>query len=148
MNPSSDMGPASNDQAAGPESESSGSPRANWRGALMDLIAARLALIQLESQDAAQAAARRAVFIGAACGCAFFTWGLLLVSGVSIISRTTDWQWDWVAAGLAALHLLAGVVLAQSAKSSGKPAFPVTRAEFQRDREWIENFNKDKKSND
>lgn len=114
----------------------------------MDLIAARLTLIQLESQDAAQAAGRRSILIATACACGFFTWGLLLVSGISIISRTTGWPWDWVATGLAALHLLVGIILAQSAKSSGKPAFPITRAEFQKDRKWIENFNKTKRSSD
>ena len=114
----------------------------------MALVAARLALIELESKEAAQAAGRRTALIGAACACVFFTWALLLAAGVSLISRTSGWPWDWVAAGLAALHLLVGIVLAQSAKSSGNPAFPVTRAEFKKDREWIENFNKDKKSSD
>ena len=114
----------------------------------MALVAARLALIELESKDAAHAAGRRTALIGAACACAFFTWALLLAAGVSLISRTSGWPWDWIAAGLAALHLLVGIVLAQSAKSSGNPAFPVTRAEFKKAREWIENFNKDKKSSD
>ncbi|MEY3896637.1 MAG: hypothetical protein RLZZ214_2157 [Verrucomicrobiota bacterium] len=114
----------------------------------MALVAARLALIELESKDAAQAAGRRTALIGAACACVFFTWALLLAAGVSLISRTSGWPWDWISIGLATLHLLVGIVLAQSAKSSGNPAFPVTRAEFKKDREWIENFNKDKKSSD
>ncbi len=114
----------------------------------MALVAARLALIELESKEAAQAAGRRTALIGTACACVFFTWALLLAAGVSMISRASGWPWDVVAAGLAVLHLLVGIILAQSAKSSGNPAFPVTRAEFKKDREWIENFNKDKKSSD
>ena len=52
-----------------------------------------------------------------------------------------------VAIGLAILHLLLAVVFAKLAKPSGKPAFPFTRAEFEKDREWIENFQKTSKSN-
>ena len=114
----------------------------------MDLIASRVALIQLESKDAARGAARRAVIIAAACGCAFAAWMLLLAGGVSIISQATGWPWNWVAVGLAAVHLLVGVILAQVAKAAGTPNFPATRTEFQKDREWIENFNKPRKSND
>lgn len=111
----------------------------------MGLVASRVALIQLESKDVARGASRRAVLVAATCGCAFAAWMLLLAGGVSIISQSTGWPWNWVAVGLAALHLLVGVILAQAAKSAGTPTFPATRAEFQKDREWIENFNKPKK---
>lgn len=114
----------------------------------MGLVASRVALIQLESKDAARGASRRAVLVAAACGCAFAAWMLLLAGGVSIISQSTGWPWDWVAVGLATLHLLVGVVLAHAAKSADTPAFPATRAEFKKDREWIENFNKPRKSSD
>lgn len=114
----------------------------------MGLVASRLALIQLESRDVARGASRRAILVAAACGCAFAAWMLLLAGGVSMISQSTGWPWSWVAVGLAALHLLTGVILAQAARSAGTPTFPATRAEFQKDREWIENFNKPKKSSD
>lgn len=114
----------------------------------MALIAARFALIQLESKDAAKEGARRASLVAAACGCAVFAWGLLLAGGVSIIAHETGWPWNFVAVGAAVLHLLAAIILAISAKSSGDSAFPVTRAEFQKDREWIENFKQTRKSND
>jgi hypothetical protein len=111
----------------------------------MGLVASRVALIQLESKDVARGASKRAILIAAACGCAFAAWMLLLAGGVSIISQSTGWPWSWVAVGLAAIHLLVGVILAQTAKSAGGDSFPATRAEFQKDREWIENFNKPKK---
>ena len=131
-----------------PESPEADAPRANWRVALMDLVAARLALIQLESKDATQQASRRAALIAAACAAAFFAWALLLVGGVSLLAQATGWPWNLVTIGLAMLHLVVGIILFQSAKPSGAASFPVTRAEFQKDREWIENFNKNKKSND
>ena len=114
----------------------------------MALIASRLELIQLESRQAAQDASRRAVWVGLAAGCAFAAWMLLLAGGVSLVSQASGWPWNWVAVGLACLHLLVGLILARAAKSAATPAFPATRAEFQKDREWIENFNKPGKSND
>lgn len=148
MSSSSDSPSPVPGESPGPGFRESDAPRASWREALMDLVAARLTLIQLESKDATQEASRRACLIAAACGCAFFAWALLLVGGVSLLSQATGWPWNLVTLGLAALHLVLGIILAQSAKPSGAASFPVTRAEFQKDREWIENFNKDKKSND
>lgn len=114
----------------------------------MALIASRLELFQLESKQAAREASKRAVLVATAAGCAFAAWMLLLAGGVSLIAQATHWPWNWVAVGLAGVHLLAGVILARAAKPAAGTAFPVTRAEFQKDREWIENFNKPKKSND
>ncbi|MGL4398575.1 MAG: phage holin family protein [Luteolibacter sp.] len=148
MNPSSDIFPVGPVEEAAPEAEARDEPHANWREALMALIASRLELIQLESKQAGQEASRRAVWVGVAAGCAFAAWMLLLAGGVSLISEATRWPWNWVAVGLAGLHLIVGFILARAAKSAGTPAFPATRAEFQKDREWIENFNKPKKSSD
>lgn len=148
MSPSSDNGPTPPGESTGAAFPRLGPPPANWREALMALIAARVALIELESKEAALAAGRRTALIGAACACVFFMWALAITAAVSLISRAVGWPWDWVAAGLAALHLIVGILLAQSAKSAGNPAFPFTRAEFKKDREWIENFNKAKKSSD
>jgi uncharacterized membrane protein YqjE len=114
----------------------------------MGLVASRVALIQLESKDAARVASQRALRVAVAAGCAFAAWMLLLAGGVSMISQAAGWPWSWVAVGLAALHLLVGFILARAAKSAESPTFPATRAEFQKDREWIENFNKPGKSND
>ena len=119
----------------------------NWREALLSLIASRVALIQLESKEAAALGARRAVLIVAAVICLFFTWALLLAGGIAAISHLTTWPWYWIALTAAAIHMAAAVLLAKTAKSSDQPSFPVTRAEFQKDREWIENFQKTPKSN-
>lgn len=148
MSSSSDIGLKDSGKASEPDSAHPDASRTNWREALMGLVASRVALIQLESKDAARGASKRAVLIAAACGCAFAAWMLILAGGVSIISQSTGWPWNWVAVGLAALHLLVGIILAQAAKSTDTPTFPATRAEFQKDREWIENFNKPRNSSD
>jgi H+/Cl- antiporter ClcA len=114
----------------------------------MALIAARVALIELESKDLAKAGVRCATLIAAACGCFVFSWALLLAGAVSLVSEMTGWPWNRVALAAAALHLLAGIILVRRAKPAGESSFPVTRAEFQKDREWIENYQKTRKSND
>jgi uncharacterized membrane protein YqjE len=119
----------------------------NWREALLSLIASRVTIIQLESKEAASLGARRAVLIVAAVICLFFTWALLLAGGIAAISHWTTWPWYWIAITAAVIHMATAVLLARIAKSSDQPSFPVTRAEFQKDREWIENFQKTPKSN-
>lgn len=114
----------------------------------MSLIAARFALIELESKDLAKAGVRCASLIAAACGCFIFAWALLLAGGVSLIAELTGCPWNRLALTAATLHLLGGFILARMAKPSGESSFPVTRAEFQKDREWIENYQKTRKSND
>lgn len=114
----------------------------------MALIAARFALIEFESKDTAKQAAKCAMMFAAACGCTLFAWALLLAGGISLIAEENDWPWHWVAIAAAMLHLLVGIVLGVLAKPAPGPAFPVTRAEFQKDREWIENLHNTKKSND
>lgn len=121
---------------------------ANWREALLALVAARVALIELEIRQAAQAGARRALCVGAVAGCLFFMWALLLAGGIAIVADSSGWPWHWIAIGTAALHMLAAFGFAHAARRAATPAFPVTRAEFHKDREWIENLQPTPKSND
>lgn len=146
MNPSSDIGSALPGKNVGPGSHPQAP--ANWREALMALIASRVSLIQLEAKDTSRKTVRRISLVAAACGCAFFFWALLLAGGVSWGSEVTGWPWNRLAVGAAGLHLLAAILLARAARSPAEPSFPVTRAEFQKDREWIENFQHPNKSND
>ncbi len=119
----------------------------NWREALLSLIASRVELIQLESKEAAGQGARRAILIVTAVICVFFTWALMLAGGIAALSHSTSWPWYWIAITAAAIHLAAAFLMVMAAKSRNQPSFPVTRAEFQKDREWIQNFQKTPKSN-
>ncbi len=112
----------------------------------MSLIASRISLIQLESKDAKKETGRRVVMIAAAAGCVLVTWALTLAGSIAWIAEAANWPWHRVALIAAAVHLLVGIILARLAKPSGSPSFPITRAEFQKDREWIENFQKIKRS--
>lgn len=147
MNPASDTPHPPPGSSPGNERGREISPPSNWREALPALIASRIALIQIESREAAKQSARRAVGICAAAVCAFFAWALLIAGSIAAISDNTGWPWHWVAMAAAAIHLLAAIVLARFAKTAGGQPFPVTRAEFQKDREWIETLKKTPKSN-
>ena len=121
---------------------------ASWCEALMNLIEARVALIQLEARATVRKRMSRVVGILIAAICMFFAWALLLVAGIAALSSASGWPWHWLAIVAAAIHVLLALILIR--KSSTKPvvpAFPLTRAEFQKDRQWIENFQKKPKSN-
>lgn len=131
----------------GPRSREDSHFPSNWREAIISLIASRVALIQLESKDAAADGIRRLIRVAAIVACTFFSWALLLAGGIAAISHATGWPWYWIALATAIAHLQAAFIFALSAKSPGRPSFPVTRSEFQKDREWLEKFQKTRKSN-
>ena len=135
--------------AAAPNRNSSAAAAlpANWREALLALVAARVALIELEFKQSAQAGARRALCLAAVAGCVFFTWALLLAGGIALLADSSGWPWYEIAIGAAALHLLAAIGFALGTRPASTPAFAVTRAEFHKDRQWIENLPTTPKSN-
>jgi len=147
------MNPATDNQTPPPETDAGthheGGPErpSNWGEALAALISSRIALIELESKEAARGGARRAASIIAAIICMFFTWALLLAGGIAAVSASTGWPWYWVAFSCAIVHFVAAIIFFKTAKRSAQSTFPVTRSEFQQDREWIKNLQKPRKSN-
>ena len=113
---------------------------------MLALISSRASLIGLESKDAAKDAARRAILLVALVFCVFFAWALLLAGGIACLARISGWPWPGIAIACAILHLVAAAALARFACSRIPRAFPITRAEFQKDREWIEILQPTKKS--
>lgn len=112
----------------------------------MALVTARLALVEFEGQRAARLGIRRVV-CGVALGvCLVFMWALLLAGGIAWIAASLDQPWWQIALAASGVHLLAAMVLARALQAAVPPLFPVTRAEFHRDREWIENLHKSPKS--
>ena len=132
----------------GEQRKNDNNTRTNWRESLLALISARLALIELESKEAATNAARRAILIVALIACVLFTWALMLVGGIACLAHFSGWPWYGIAGGVAILHLVAALLFARAAQSPTAPTFPVTRAEFKKDREWIKNFQQTRKSDD
>ena len=151
MNPPSDAHLPSLGVSPSEASEATSIPNpapANWQTALDTLITSRLSLIQLESKEAVSKTTRSLVFIAAAALAILFAWGLILVATIQLIHLTTFWPEHWIALGLGFLHLLLALILVNLAKPSHKSAFSVTRAEFQKDREWLHQLLNTKKSSD
>jgi hypothetical protein len=120
----------------------------NWRVAFMELIASRIAIIQLESKEAASDFTRRAILLTAAAGCIFATWALSLAGGITWIAQVTQCHWSRVALAAALIHFLAAAILTRKATRPIATAFMATRNEFLKDRKWIETFQTSKKSSD
>jgi hypothetical protein len=148
MDPAPDASkPTSTPEHPGVAAERATPPEpANWAQALMSLIDSRVALIQLEAGQSARRAARRAVGCVIAVLCLFFGWSLLLAAAIAVIAHGTHQPWTTIAFAAAGLHLLIGLIVVRAAKGSAAPAFPITRAEFQKDRAWIENLQQKPKS--
>jgi len=114
----------------------------SWTDALACLVSSRISIIQAESKDAAATGARKAVLVVVAALCVLFTWILVLAGAVGAISSATAWTWYHVAFAAAGLHLAIAVIALLLAKSKSAPSFPITRAEFEKDREWLNRLNK------
>ncbi len=121
---------------------------ANWGEALVTLLTSRVALIELEFRESAQRMGRRVIRMVLVAACLFFVWALLLVAGIALIAQVFCWSWVVIALGVAILHMVLALWLMRAVRIPDEPAFPVTRTEFQKDREWIENFQKTRKSSD
>lgn len=109
----------------------------NWREAICELLATRAELIRLESSGAARHATRKGLLVGIIAGAAFFTWALALAGLVPLVAAAAGCAWTTAALWAAGLHLIAAVVAIVLLRRPAPPAFPITRAEFQRDREWL-----------
>jgi uncharacterized membrane protein YqjE len=141
MNASSDIGAPAGGKPA------SGQYPNDWKKALAGLISSRLSLIRLESHEVTGTLVKRLVCLVVVAICALFAWCLILAGGISLIAHAAGWRWDWVALGAAALHLVVAGICVIVAKGGGATAFPVTKAEFKKDLEWLQTFPTNKKSN-
>jgi len=146
MNASSGMDSATPPDASA-EHRARASAAGGWSESLGALVGCRIALIQLESQVAARQAGQLIALIAAAALATIFAWALLLAGAIAAIAAVTGWPWYWLALVAAVLHALAAVIALRRARLAARPAFPITRAEFQKDREWLNTLKTPRKSN-
>ena len=138
MNQKPDTDIPSQPQLSSRESGAESSHRpTTWRDAALALVTARISLIRIESKDAGEILVRRLLLWIVVGICAFFSWALILAGGIAWIAENSRYPWYFIALICAAAHLLIALILAVFAKKPCPPAFPVTRSEFQKDREWI-----------
>lgn len=121
----------------------------NWRTALADLVASRLALVQAELKQTASSGIKRVVLFAAGALFLLFTWGLIVAGTIGAIAGEAGYPWYWVTLIAGGIHLLlAGIVIVIAKRPGEASSFHFTREEFKKDRAWLENFQSPKKSND
>lgn len=102
------------------------------------LLASRVALIRLEAAEATGHALKRVVSLVMVGVLALFLWALLLAGGIGALAALTGWGWFWITFGAAGMHLVVIGGLIAYVRRKAPTAFPVTRAEFERDRVWLD----------
>ena len=130
-----------------PEGRESSQGPSSWIEALLAIISSRAELIRLEAKDAARKSSNKIARVIASVLCITFGWSLLLAGSIGALSALAGWPWFWTALAIGAIHIIIAVMLLHKPSGAVTPLFPVTRAEFQKDREWIENLQKNPKSN-
>ena len=118
-------------------------------------LAARKELLAIEAREAAEHARSKGTQAGALAFGLFFFWALLLCAAVSFLGKWAAelWGdrgigWEAVAAALALLHLLVGLVaLARlRRKPPGGKLFKHTLSELEKDRQWLQKRKGNKES--
>lgn len=109
----------------------------NWLEAILGLIESRAAIVSLEAQDALGSAIGRIIPLAICVFCVFAAWVLTVAGAIGCLAAFTDWKWHQVTFAMAGLHILIAVVALLIAKAKKPAPFPVTRAEFEKDREWL-----------
>ncbi len=115
-------------------------PPPSWVDSFVDLVISRIELIGAEARAAVAAGAGRIIRIVVAVLFVAITW-LLLMAGIAGLGQAlAGIPWYWGCLILAMLHTVTAIILVNQARKPGPPAFQHTRAEFQKDREWIKNL--------
>jgi len=104
----------------------------------MEFVAARLDLFALEAKDAGKLAARRGALVAVITGCAMMAW-MAAVAGLIgwVATAGAGIDWYFVALGAAGFHLVLAGIAAYVLRRPAPQAFPLTKAEISKDREWL-----------
>jgi uncharacterized membrane protein YqjE len=113
-------------------------------GSFVRYLELRLQLLGLESREAGLHLLVLALLLVSAV--IFFVGfaAMLIVFLLYLMMLILHWEWGWSALALAAVLLLISIVMGVIFRSRiAKPLFPLTIAEFQKDRQWLEHRTKD-----
>lgn len=120
------------------ELDEDGGLHKGWLAALATLLSARLEMICIEGKSASSLAASKLAVLVVALFGLLSAWVLALAAAIGAIAASTSWKWYDITFLFAGVHVMIGVILLLAMKSGKKISFPVTRAEFDKDREWLE----------
>jgi len=111
--------------------------RRNWSDAIVALIESRAAIVSLEAKDALGSALAKLIPLALCLFCVFAAWALTVAATIGCLTAATDWEWHQITFSMAGLHILIAVVALLFARAKKPAPFPVTRSEFEKDREWL-----------
>lgn len=131
--PPSDEAQAAASRVAG----RSNPPNGNWVEAIFGLIESRAEIISLEAKEAMGDGFAKLVPLVICLFCVFATWALTVVAAIGCLANATNWKWYEITCAMAALHMVIAVIAFLVAKKPKPAPFPVTRSEFEKDREWL-----------
>lgn len=116
-----------------------------------EYISARKELLALEAQEAGEVVKRKLTLLAAFAVAAFFAYGLFLMVLVGIGSillkgrlgaiSEANAEWLIMAALLLVLHIFAIMLLLMRLKEKGESLFPMSKAELNKDKQWLEENN-------
>lgn len=124
-------------EAGAAPAENAETPPKSGIHAAFGLMESRAAIVSIEAKQALGAALARGALLFAALLGVVGAWALALAGAIGAIASATGWEWFHVALAAAGLHLLFALTALLIAKSRKSEPFPVTRAEFEKDREWL-----------
>lgn len=101
---------------------------------------ARIRLASLEGREAAGEVGKVLILAGAALIAGAFGWLFLCTGVVFLLAKAMgEYGWVWAAVIVGVSHIAIAIVLGMILRArGGRPFFPLTTAEFQKDRDWLE----------
>jgi uncharacterized membrane protein YqjE len=109
----------------------------SWLEALSLYVNSRIDLVRLESRAASRLWGRAVALLALGAAALGVSWLLLMAGAVGLLAAATGWPWFAVAIAAAGLHALAGIICLLAAAARKARAFPLTRQEFAKDRQWL-----------
>lgn len=110
----------------------------NWKEAIPDLIFSRIGIFRIEAQDAWEVTVRKLILLSVLLFGLFATWSLITAGLIGVISARFNCPWYFAAFSLGGVYLLVSLMMLLIIKRSKKTeSFPITRQEFEKDREWL-----------
>lgn len=119
----------------------------DWKDAILSLIVSRIAIIRIESKDAIASAVSKVIAVVIALFFLLLVWLLLLTGAIGAIAAKSGWYWydvTFVAAGVHALVVLIALAFCRTKKT--RVGFPITKAEFEKDLEWLNELKNERNS--
>jgi uncharacterized membrane protein YqjE len=109
-----------------------------WIASFLGYLELRLQLLGLEAREAGLHLLITSLLLASMLICFAGCLILLIVFLLYLMTLILHWAWGWGALTLAAVLFLVGIVIGTLFRFRlTKALFPVSRAEFQKDRQWL-----------